>query len=128
VLAVPQELLLARIAWAENKKDEAIEHLKLAVTHEDAMVYDEPPQWYAPAREYLGGAYLKTGQFRKAVETFHTELAHHRKSGRALYGLMRACEKVTDPPDPRCPADVATQFKTAWEKADYTMDIDKLWW
>jgi tetratricopeptide (TPR) repeat protein len=126
VLAVPTDLLRARIAWAEDKKDEAIEHLKLAVTHEDAMVYDEPPQWFAPARESLGGAYLKTAQYGKAVETFHAALEQHPKSGRALYGLLLACENVTKP-NPKCPADVARQFKTAWEHADYPINVDRLW-
>ena len=126
VLAVPTDLLRARIAWAENKKDEAIEHLKLAVTHEDAMVYDEPPQWFAPARESLGGAYLKTAQYGKAVDTFHTALEQHPKSGRALYGLMRACEKATKP-NAKCPADVEEQFQAAWKHADYAMDVDRLW-
>ncbi|HKO54913.1 MAG TPA: tetratricopeptide repeat protein [Thermoanaerobaculia bacterium] len=127
VLAVPEQLLLARIAWAEpNRKDEAIEYLKLAVTYEDAMVYDEPPQWFAPAREYLGGAYLQDGQFAKAVETFHDALGRHPRSGRALYGLMRACEKV--PANPKCPADIKDQFEKAWKSsADYDMSVDKLW-
>ena len=87
--------------------DQAIEHLKLAVTHEDALVYDEPPQWFPPAREALGGAYLRDVQmqwpqgvdsldrFNRAVAAkiaFQEAICRNPKSGRALYGLMRSYE------------------------------------
>jgi tetratricopeptide (TPR) repeat protein len=123
VLAVPSELLLARIAWAHNQRDEALEHLKLAVTHEDAMVYDEPPQWFAPSREALGGAYLQIGWYAPARDTFEAALAQHPKSGRALYGLWRALEGLRDPRA----AEVRKQFAEAWKDADYQMSERKLW-
>lgn len=84
---------------------QAVEHLKLAVTHEDALVYDEPPQWFPPAREALGGAYIRMAQaddnkssaapelkeeadklYRMAGEAFDEELARHPGSARPLYG------------------------------------------
>ncbi|HEV2720202.1 MAG TPA: hypothetical protein VG323_09300, partial [Thermoanaerobaculia bacterium] len=93
VLAIPRSLLNARISWADGHYEEAVAHLKLAVTHEDALVYDEPPQWFAPARESLGGAYLQLGDCAAAEATFDAELGRHTESGRALYGLMRALER-----------------------------------
>lgn len=98
-------MLQARFRWAANQQ-EAIEHLKLAVTHEDALVYDEPPQWFAPAREALGGTYLQTEKFEMAKETFEEELRRHPKSGRALYGLMRALKEKGEPY-----AEVEKQFR-----------------
>lgn len=121
VLAVAQSMLQARFRWAANQQ-EAIEHLKLAVTHEDALVYDEPPQWFAPAREALGGTYLQTEKFEMAKETFEEELRRHPKSGRALYGLMRALKEKGEPY-----AEVEKQFQAAWKDADYVMTDQALW-
>jgi tetratricopeptide (TPR) repeat protein len=124
VLAVPSEILLARISWAANRRDEAIEHLKLAVTHADAMVYDEPPQWFAPPRESLGGAYLHTRAYALARDTFESALRRHPRSGRALYGLMRAYEGLGDTTRA---AEARQKFLTAWRDADYPMTDQKLW-
>jgi len=171
VLAVAQSMLQARYTWAggqckvnencdtkdkaagqcnvlrcsdgqcEQAFEQAVEHLKLAVTHEDALVYDEPPQWFAPTREALGGAYLQTGNFKKAKRTFQEALCRNPGSGRALYGLMRALERLpqTEPRDDFfckawTPADYAmtaaeakTSFCKAWKDADYAMTDADLW-
>lgn len=123
VLAIPTEILLARVSWARGERENAIEHLKLAVTHEDALLYDEPPQWFPPARENLGGAYLQTGAFTLARDTFEAELKRHPKSGRALYGLMRALRALQEPRA----EEVERQFREAWKEADYEMADQKLW-
>ncbi|HSY48132.1 MAG TPA: hypothetical protein VLC46_04915 [Thermoanaerobaculia bacterium] len=138
VLAIAQSMLRARISWAKGQcakfgeckagglcekggqceaaLDEAISHLKLAVTHEDALGYDEPPQWFAPTREALGGAYLQLGELHLAEQVFDEELERHPASGRALYGKMRAQGKTDD-----------LAFCTAWANADYTMTDEDLW-
>jgi tetratricopeptide (TPR) repeat protein len=121
VLAIPRSLLKARILWAEGKNDEAIAHLKLAVTHEDALVYDEPPQWFPPAREALGGAYLQLADCEAAASIFNAELGRHRESGRALYGLMRALKRAGMSYD-----EVEKRFIKAWH-ADHKLDESRLW-
>ena len=121
VLAIPRSILKARILWAEGREAEAIEHLKLAVTHEDALVYDEPPQWFPPAREALGGAFLQLDCVW-ASATFEEELTHHKESGRALYGLKRVFDKAGKP-NPN----VDARFGEAWKHADYTLTDDALW-
>jgi tetratricopeptide (TPR) repeat protein len=123
VLAIPDELLLARISWDEGFRERAIEHLKLAVTKEDALTYDEPPQWFAPTRESLGGAYLQTGAFKLAKDTFEVAAYRHPNSGRALYGLMRALQGLHD--DTRA-AEVKIEFDAAWVGHDYEMSEKKL--
>ena len=99
MLLIAEEVLRARIAWAEGKREEAIEHLKLAVTHEDALVYDEPPQWVFPARQALGGAYLslKKPDPQAAVRVFCDDLRRHEKNGRSLFGLATALKELGDP-------------------------------
>lgn len=126
VLAIAEEVLRARIAWAEGKRDAAIEHLKLAVTHEDALVYDEPPQWFHPVRQSLGGAYLTVGNARAARDVFAEDLRRHEKNGRSLFGLATALEELGDP-------SWEAQWRAylaAWQTADppyRELTVDALW-
>jgi tetratricopeptide (TPR) repeat protein len=123
VLAIAQETLLARIAWAEGKRDEAISHLRLGVSNEDALAYDEPPQWVHPVRQSLGGALLAMHRYRDAADAFQADLRHHVKNGRSLYGLYRTQEAMGDP---RWQVTKA-EYAAAWRGADYAMDDAKLW-
>lgn len=143
MLAVAQSMLQAQYTWggggcqedcAKSAIEQGIEHLKLAVTHEDALVYDEPQQWLPPTREALGGAYLRAAQsplfaktqtklFELAELTFDEELARHPGSGRALYGRYRALAGQGSPKADNAKKD----FCKAWGEADYSMSETELW-
>ena len=45
----------------QRRKTAAIQFLRDAVAVQDQLLYDEPPDWYFPVRESLGGMLLKTG-------------------------------------------------------------------
>ncbi|MEA2164838.1 MAG: hypothetical protein QOK37_2965 [Thermoanaerobaculia bacterium] len=133
--------------------EQAIEHLKLAVTHEDALVYDEPPQLFPPAREALGGSYLRQANgyasmvyperrepwatkaremYEMALIPFEEEIGRHRASGRPLYGKMRALEgirrfQVKERVTEDDVNNAKDAFCKAWGDADYTMSLDELW-
>jgi hypothetical protein len=128
VLDVGKYILEARMAWAgygvnhdpaECKEVEIVQdafgYLNCAVAAEDKLVYDEPPQWFTPAREALGGAYLRDGDrgasmiiperrelfanmalkaYEMALIPFDRTIKLHPASGRALYGRMRALEGI----------------------------------
>lgn len=139
VLAVGKNILRARIEWANVDKEGAAAFFKLrslehAVEAENKLVYDEPPQWFTPAREALGGAYLQAAKdsgntnqaaeyYFKAFLTFEEALAIHPASGRALYGRMRALQGQGSKD-----AQAAKEaFEKAWLTADYTMTDADLW-
>jgi tetratricopeptide (TPR) repeat protein len=124
MLSIASEILLARRTWALSQDEQAIEHLKLAVTHEDALVYDEPPQWMAPAREALGGAYLRSGRPKLAKETFEEALRRHPNSGRALYGLFRAQQDLKEE---EAAKKTKALYEAAWKGADAPMTDVDLW-
>ena len=99
VLKIADETLQARILWADGKYDDAIQHLQAAVAAEDALKYDEPPQWVFPVRQSLGGAYLALGgkpYAEQARRAFCADLAKHPKNARSFYGLARALGKLDD--------------------------------
>ncbi|MGC1783659.1 MAG: tetratricopeptide repeat protein [Acidobacteriaceae bacterium] len=86
ILVVVHWRLLARIAQAEGKPDEAIEYARLSVETEDLLNYDEPPGWYISSREALGAALFRAGKFTEAQKVFEQDLALHRNNARSLFG------------------------------------------
>lgn len=76
----------------------AVPHWRKAVAAQDALAYEEPPAWYYPVRESLGGALLRSGQPAEAEAVFRAELAQAPRNGRCLFGLresLQARQKTT---------------------------------
>src|SRR5439155_10195432 len=91
VLGVAQAVLAARLAAARGEP--SIELWQKAVALEDSLGYDEPPGWYLPVREELGGAWLARGDAARAEEVYRQELRKNPESGRALLGLAESLRR-----------------------------------
>jgi hypothetical protein len=57
------------------------------------MPYDEPPTWYYPIRESLGGELLLAGKPADAERVFREDLAKMARNARSLFGLQAALVK-----------------------------------
>jgi|GEM_PF-640096 len=134
VLDIGRWILKARITWAAGKPGSSaltLAYLNEAVALEDKLLYDEPPQWFTPAREALGGFYLQAAKERidplmyyyHAYVAFDDALLRHPGSGRAIYGQMRALQGIGSD----YAKDAETAFHDAWASADYTMTDADLW-
>lgn len=120
VFKVATTVLDARIAEA-NKMTGAIQLWKQAVAAQDALSYDEPPDWYYSVRESLGGALCRSGQHAEAEKVFREELELHPRSGRALFGLIQSLHAQKKDEDA---AQVKPLFDAAWKNADTQLDIN----
>ena len=123
VLAVAEHLLAARIAEERREPAVAIEHLKRAVEKEDALAYDEPPDWYLHARESLGGTLLRQGQLDEAEAAFRADLFRHPRSGRSLFGLMEVLKAQGKTWEARA---VERDFRESWKHADSKLALTEL--
>lgn len=85
-----------------------------AVQVQDALAYNEPPDWYYTLRESLGYALLEQKQYAEAEQVFREDLAGNRLSGRSLNGLKLSLENQ---PDKQVPALLDEQLQTAWRNA-----------
>jgi len=113
VLKIADALLTGTIARSAGDKAGSIKAYEEAVQAEDAITYDEPPDWDLPTREWLGRALLADGQFSQAESVYRAELAKHPKNGRAIFGLMESLRRQKK--DTR---GVRLDFQKAWAKAD----------
>jgi len=115
VRRVADHMLRSRIAAGKRDARTELELLRIATEIEDSIAYDEPPSWYLPSREALGGALLRRGDFAQAEAVFRADLERNRRSGRSLFGLMRA---LTAQNRPHEAALVQREFEIAWRDAD----------
>ena len=69
-LQIAEHSLDARMAAARGDRKAAIEHWKKAVEVEDSLNYGEPPEWYYPVRESLGGELLRDGRPSRRKRSF----------------------------------------------------------
>jgi hypothetical protein len=116
-------MLDANIARAAHDYRQAALLLNMAALAEDALNYDEPPDWYLPPRESLGAVLFLDGRQGDAEAAFRTELKNHAKNPRALFGLaecLHAQGKTSEE------GVVRMQFEEAWKHADITLRMEDL--
>lgn len=109
LLAVAEAQLEGEILIREGKMDAALAALREGVKREDALRYDEPPDWIQPVRHALGAALMRAGKHAEAEAVYREDLARWPENGWSLYGLgksLRAQKKDAEDPERR--------FKAVW--------------
>lgn len=89
ILNIADLTLQAKIA-EQSDHAKAIQLLKEAVAIQDQLHYNEPPDWFFPIRERLGGALLRQEKYAEAEQIFRQDLNKHPRNGRALFGLWES--------------------------------------
>lgn len=123
ILGLAEKFLSAKIAEAKKQNQTAIRFLEEAITIEDSLAYDEPPAWYIPSREALGGVLLRDGQWAAAEQAFRADLEKNKLNGRSLFGLMEALKAQKKNRKARL---VRRQYAIAWRNADTKLTIASL--
>jgi len=123
VLTVASFVLDARIASAGGDTAGALEAWGKAVDAQDRLAYDEPPIWYYPVRESLGGELLRAGRAGEAADVFRTDLRKNPGNGRSLFGLWKSLEGMKKTRDAQ---KARLDFESAWKGADVVLRVDDL--
>jgi tetratricopeptide (TPR) repeat protein len=122
-LDLASNILDARIAAAKGDFAQAISFWEKAVEVQDKLYYGEPPEWFYPVRESLGGALLLSGQPERAEAVFRADLEKNPRNPRSLFGLLNAlqAQKKHDAAEV-----VRREFDAAWKDADMTLTPNDL--
>jgi tetratricopeptide (TPR) repeat protein len=90
IMKISEDVLGAKIAMARKDYAQAISLLTAAVAIQDTLKYGEPPDWFFPVRESLGGALLINGDAAGAERVFRADLDRNLRNPRSLFGLQQA--------------------------------------
>jgi tetratricopeptide (TPR) repeat protein len=118
LMGVAEHLLEGEILVREGKTDAAVAALREAVKREDALKYDEPPDWIHPVRHALGATLLAAGRAAEAEQVYRDDLKKLPHNGWSLFGLARSLEMQGKRDEA---AKAEAQFKAAWRHADITI-------
>ena len=118
VFAITVVVAKARVAEAEKDRDGAIALLRQAVSMEDGLAYDEPSDWFFPARHLLGAALLRAGQASEAEAVYREDLRRNPENGWSLFGLAQSLKGQQRDGEAR---DVQRRFEAAWKDADISL-------
>jgi tetratricopeptide (TPR) repeat protein len=86
---------------------------------EDALIYNEPPDWMQPTRHTLGAVLLRAGRAQEAEVVYREDLVRYPENAWALWGLKRALEMRGATKEA---AEVAQRFAKAAKRADVKID------
>jgi tetratricopeptide (TPR) repeat protein len=115
VLGVAIPIIQARIAVGEGRFDAAVASLQQAVAAEDRLAYNEPKDWFFPARHLLGAELMQVGKPHEAEIVYREDLQRNPANGWALYGLSAALKAEGKTAEA---TEAARQFESAWKLAD----------
>ncbi len=115
LLAVAAPFLEGEILLREGKTKAGIAALRQAVSAEDKLRYNEPPDWIQPTRHALGASLLQNKAYSQAEEVFREDLRRLPDNGWSLYGLARSLY-LQDKPDQA--QAVQARFEEIWSQAD----------
>lgn len=115
LVQIAVKILLAEIAAKQNQTDVSIALLKEAVTIEDNLNYNEPPDWFFSVRHHLGAVLIKAGKYNEAEKVYRQDLQTWKKNGWALMGLYNALMQQKKNNEAQ---KVKAAFDDAWQYAD----------
>lgn len=123
IMKIAENVVGAKIALAKKDSAGAITLLRDAVAIQDKLNYGEPPDWFYPVRENLGGALLMSGDAAGAEKVFREDLEHNPRNPRSLFGLQQSLLQQKRAYDAGF---VQKQFEAAWKGRPQALKIDDL--
>jgi len=123
ILKIAEDVLGAKLALARKDTMQAIALLTAAVAIQDTLKYGEPPDWFFPVRESLGGVLLMNGDAAGAEKVFRADLDRNLRNPRSLFGLQQALKAQDRNYDAGF---VETQFKASWKGGATALKVEDL--
>ena len=123
IMKIAENVMGAKIAMAKKDSATAISLLREAVAIQDKLNYGEPPDWFYPVRENLGGALLMSGNAAGAEKAFREDLDRNPRNPRSLFGLQQSLLQQKRDYDAGF---IQKQFDAAWKGSPQALKLDDL--
>jgi tetratricopeptide (TPR) repeat protein len=115
VARIARLVLAGDIAWRQGRFDESARLLQQAVSYEDQLQYQEPPDWFFSVRHLLGHVLLASKKYTEAEVVYRQDLKKWKENGWALMGLHLSLVKQGKSAEAKT---VKARFDKAWVYAD----------
>lgn len=115
LVQIAAKVLSAGIAFQKKETAQSVSLLKEAVTIEDNLNYNEPPDWFFSVRHHLGAVLLKAGKYDEAEKVYKQDLKNWRRNGWALMGLYNTLSLQNRKKEAE---KIHTGFVESWKHAD----------
>jgi tetratricopeptide (TPR) repeat protein len=119
IMKISEDVLGAKIAVARKDNVQAISLLTAAVSIQDTLKYGEPPDWFFPVRESLGGVLLINRDAPGAEKVFRADLDRNPRNPRSLFGLQQALKAQDRNYDASF---VESEFRDSWMGEEVKVD------
>ena len=120
---IASKTLEGEILAKEKKFPAAIALLTEAVEKEDALNYNEPPDWFFSVRHHLGAVLIDAGKYQDALKVYAQDLKIYPENGWALRGMMNVYEKMGG----KGSYDkMKLRFEKAWKYADAEIGTSRI--
>lgn len=119
LIQIATRVLEAEILTSKGQYDKSIALLLEAVEIEDALNYQEPPDWFFSVRHQLGDVLVKAGKYDEAIAIYNEDLKKLPLNGWSLSGLKSAYAMKGDSENVES---VDKLLQTAWAYASVELD------
>jgi len=119
IIKIAANVLGAQLAFANKDSGGAATMLREAVQIQDKLNYGEPPDWFFPVRESLGGVLLMSGDAKGAEQVFRKDLDQNPRNPRSLFGLREALKAQGRSYDAGF---VEKEFKDSWKGGEVKLE------
>jgi hypothetical protein len=123
IMKIAENVLGAQIALAKKDNAGAVSMLRDAVSIQDTLKYGEPPDWFFPVRESLGGVLLMSGDSKGAEQVFREDLEKNPRNPRSLFGLHQALKAQDRNYDAGF---IEKQFHNSWKGGRVLLKVEDL--
>ncbi|QIA07615.1 tetratricopeptide repeat protein [Draconibacterium halophilum] len=123
LVQIAHHVLKAEIMATQKDYSQSVKLLTEAITVEDALNYNEPPDWFFSVRHHLGAVQIEAQNYQDAIKTYREDLANFPRNGWALHGLKRAYNKLGNSDKV---AEIDQQLTKIWATADITINSSRI--
>jgi tetratricopeptide (TPR) repeat protein len=124
LVSIASHVLTGEIAaWKKDYK-KAFEVFAKAIAIEDALNYQEPPDWFFSVRHTLGHWLMVAGETARAEKVYLEDLSNFKENGWALIGLYNSLQGQGREIAAR---EVKQRFEKAWKWADMRINSSRVY-
>lgn len=116
---IAELVLEGELLFRQGQYEAAIPLLRQAIKIEDALSYNEPPDWFFSVRHHLGNVLLAAEKYAEAEALYRRDLQLFPETGFALNGLYESLRKQGKQKEAKA---VKARFEKAWRWADVSLE------